>query len=74
MVRQKLKLGWESRLRLVRYYVFVAIINEARLKVIVKEIDGGKPFFYSLYTSWKVVVDVNGQKRKKFFTGDPETD
>ena len=74
MVRQKLKSGWGSRMRLVRYYVFVAIINEARIKVIVKEIEGGKPFFYSLYPSWKIEVDVNGQKRKKFFSGNPETD
>ncbi|MBI4994483.1 hypothetical protein HZC21_02455 [Candidatus Peregrinibacteria bacterium] len=73
-VRQKINTRWESRVKLVRYYVFVAIINDARIKIIVKEIEGGSKIFYSLYPSWKVVVDVNGEKKKRFFTGDPETD
>ncbi|MFA4937571.1 MAG: hypothetical protein WC575_04810 [Patescibacteria group bacterium] len=73
-IRQKINSRWESRIKIVRYYVFVAIINEARIKVIVKGIEGGGKIFYSLYPSWKVVVDVNGQKKKKFYSGDLESD
>ena len=73
-VRQKINSRWESHMKLVRYYAFVAIINEARLKVIVKGVDGGAKLFYSLYPSWKVITDVSGQSRKKFFTGNPEVD
>ncbi len=61
-------------MKVVRYYVFVAIINEARIKVIIKEIEGGVKFFYSLYPSWKVTLDINGQKKKKFYSGDLESD
>ena len=73
-VRQKINSRWETRMMIIRYYVFVAIINNARIKVIVKEIDGGAKLFYSLYPSWKVTVDINGQKKKKFFSGNLELD
>ena len=73
-VRQKINARWESRLKLVYYYAFIAIIDNARIKVIVKEIEGGSKFFYSLYPSWKVIVNTNGERKKKFFTGDLEID
>lgn len=73
-VRQRINARWEKMMKMVRYYVFVAIINDARIKVIVKEIEGGSKVFYSLYPSWKVVVDGNGTRKKRLFTGDPEID
>lgn len=73
-VRQKINSRWETRLKIVRYYVFVAIIKDVRIKVIVKEINGGVKTFHSLYPSWKVVVKNNGERTKKFFSGDPEID
>lgn len=54
-IRQNINSRWESRMKTVYYYVFVAIINEARIKIIVKEIEGGVKTFYSLYPSWKVI-------------------
>ena len=74
LVRQKINSRWEKRNKLVYYYVFVAIIKDCRVKVIIKEITGGEKFFYSLYPSWKVVVDVNGNQRKVFYSGDLEMD
>ena len=71
---QKSNARWESRLMSVCYYVFVAIIDNVRVKVIVKEIEGGSKFFYSLYPSWKVTINVKGERKKKLFAGDPETD
>ena len=38
-VRQKINSRWEKRVKLVRYYAFVAIIQEVRLKIIIKEIN-----------------------------------
>jgi hypothetical protein len=73
-VRQKINSRWESRMKNVRYYVFIAIINQARIKVVVKEIDGGARFFYSLYPSWKVEKLIDGTRRKKFYSGDLEHD
>ncbi len=72
-VRQKINSRWESRLKTVRYYVFVAIFNQARIKVIVKEIEGGVRYFYSLYPAWKIIKDVQGE-RKVFYSGNLEID
>jgi len=46
-VRQKINSRWEKRLKRVQYYVFVAFLKDRslRLKVIIKEIEGGEPFF-----------------------------
>lgn len=71
-VRQKINSRWENRLKLVRYFVFIAIVKDARLKIVVKEIEGGQKFFYSLYPSWRVVKDDGGNNRKVFYSDDPE--
>lgn len=75
-VRQKINSRWEQRAKLVRYYVFIAIdaARNVRLKVVVKEIEGGEKFFWSLYPSWRVATDVNGQQRKVFYSGNLETE
>jgi len=75
-VRQKINSRWENRAKMVRYYVFIAIDKDrnVRLKVIIKEIEGGSKFFYSLYPSWRVTTDINGSQRKVFYSGNLETD
>ena len=75
-VRQKINSRWEKRAKIVRYYVFVALLKEHnfRLKIIIKEIDGGQPFFWSVYPSWQVKPDVNGFKKKIFHSGNLEED
>ena len=52
-VRQKINSRWEKRLKLVRYYVFVAIEKSVRLKIIIKEIEGGEKFFYSFVNNMR---------------------
>lgn len=76
LVRQKINSRWEKRMKTIRYYVFVALLKEHdfRLKIIIKEIEGGKPFFWSVYPSWKVTNDVNGNKKKVFYSGNLEED
>lgn len=65
LARQKINSRWEKRMKRVYYYVFVGIIDNVRLKVVIKEIEGGVKYFYSLYPSWKVKSDGS----KKFFFG-----
>ena len=72
-VRQKGK-TWSKTLKTVKYYVFMAIFPNVRIKVIVKHIDGGVPFFYSLYPSWGMKKNNDGSKQKVFISGDPEAD
>lgn len=72
--RQKINSRWEQRMVRVRYYGFVAIINRARIKVIVKEVEGGKKFFWSIIPFWKTRRDDEGQKIKRILhEGDLET-
>lgn len=73
-VRQKINSRWEKRLKTIKYHVFVAIVDFVRLKIVVKEIEGGVKFFYSLYPSWKVEKDGNGNNKKIFFSGNLEID
>jgi len=71
-VRQKINSRWEQRAKMVRYYVFIAIIKTVRLKIIIKEIEGGEKFFYSLYPTWKKTKD--DPKKKIFYSGNLEED
>ena len=74
LIRQNINSKWQNRKKVARYYVFIAIIKNVRLKVIIKEIEGGVKFFYSLYPSWKVIKDHNKNQKKVFYSGNLEVD
>ncbi|MEK7072284.1 MAG: hypothetical protein AAB969_01820 [Patescibacteria group bacterium] len=76
MVKQKINSRWEKRPKIVRYYVFIAVMVSlgVRFKVVAKEIEGGLPFFWSLYPSWKKETDCNGGIKKVFYSGNLEED
>lgn len=58
-------------LKMVTYYEFVAVIEKIRVKIIVKQIDNGNRFFWSIIPYWK--IDKNTNKRK-LHSGYPEED
>jgi hypothetical protein len=64
---------WKSEMKLVKYYAFIAIINNALIKIIVKEIQGRNKNFYSIIPKWHVNAK-NGEKKKVLHTGNPEED
>ena len=71
--RRKINSRWEQRVTQVQYYGFVAVIKRTRVKVIVKEVEGGKKFFWSIIPFWKTKRDEFGQKIKKILhEGDME--
>lgn len=73
--RQKINSRWEKRLTTVHYYAFVAIINGHRVKVIVKEMEGGGKFFWSLIPFWKTrkdLADGKNSNKKILHEGDLE--
>ncbi len=71
--RQKINSRWDKRLVSVKYYGFVAIINEARIKIIVKEIEGAQPHFWSIVPFWKQSRNpISGEIKKIFCEGDLE--
>ena len=56
--------------------MFIAFLKDhgLRLKIVVKEIEGGQPFFWSVYPSWRIESDGQGGKRKVFYAGNLEED
>jgi len=44
---------WEATLRMSRYYEFVAVINEYRVRVIIKQVENGPKYFWSIIPFWK---------------------
>lgn len=75
-VRQKINSRWEKHAKNVKYYVFISLIIEKgiRFKIIIKHIEGGEPFFWSIYPSWRIEKDSNGNKKKISYTGNLEED
>ena len=57
--RQKINSRWEQHMKEVTYYEFIAVINSARVRVIVKQIEGGGEIFLEpcslleTVTSWE---------------------
>ena len=66
--------GWQQILKLTTYYEFIAVMeshgSKVRVKVIVKQIDGGEKFFLSIIPFWG--VDKKGDRI--MHSGDPEND
>ena len=61
----------EIKMLSVSYYEFVAILHDKRVRVVVKKIDNGPKFFWSIIPFWKYDM-VN--KRRKMAYGNPEVD
>jgi len=72
--RQKINSRWEQRLVRVSYHGFVAIVNGTRIKIIIKQVEGGTRFFWSIIPFWKSKKDDFSNKiRKILHEGDLET-
>ncbi len=69
--RQHINSRWETRLVFVYYYEFVAILDDIRIRVIVKQIQGGEKFFWSIIPFWKMDETT---KLKLMHSGFPESD
>ena len=69
--RIKRKDCWEKIQIDVIYYEFVSVIGKARIKVIVKQLPGGEPHFWSIIPFWRM-NDIT--HKKKLFDGDSEMD
>ena len=61
----------DTILKLVTYYEFIAIINHIRIKVVVKQIDNGEKFFWSIIPFWGINKET---KKRKMHGGNPEED
>lgn len=63
---------WEERAIGISYYGFIAIMNEIRIKIIIKETKGGERYFWSIIPCWK--QDKSVLNKKILHEGDLEND
>lgn len=61
----------DTILKPVSHYEFIAVLENVRVKVIVKQIDGGQKFFWSIIPFWKIDVT---NSRRILHSGNPEHD
>ncbi|MBI2507127.1 MAG: hypothetical protein HYW09_00760 [Candidatus Niyogibacteria bacterium] len=61
----------DAILKLVAFYEFIAVLENTRVKVIVKQINGGQKYFWSIIPYWKI-DSINS--RRLLYSGDPEHD
>lgn len=66
---------WQAEMVPVKYYGFISIINyNIRIKIVVKEVGGGHPFFWTIIPFWKQTNDpITKEIKKVFHEGDLET-
>ncbi len=69
--RKKINSRWENVLTAVSYYEFVAILGNVRVRVIVRNIEGGEKHFWSIIPFWK--MDKKNRKRLLHY-GKPNED
>lgn len=68
---QKTNSRWERMMKEVIFYEFIAVLDNVRVKVIVKEVQGGEKHFWSVIPYWGI-DKVNS--RRVLHSGDPEHD
>ncbi|MDP2669015.1 MAG: hypothetical protein Q8P07_04245 [bacterium] len=68
--REKTHGKWQSTLRNITYYEFIAVIKKSRVRVIIKQVENGPKYFWSIIPFWK--MDSIGNR--KLHNGNPEED
>lgn len=61
----------DTILKTVTYYEFVAVIEKIRVKIVIKQIDNGEKFFWSIIPYWRIDKKT---KKRKLYSGYPEED
>ena len=69
--RKKINNRWEKILTDVTYFEFIAVIENVRVRVIIKEVKGGQKYFWSIIPFWKVNKQ---QKKRVLISRNPECD
>ncbi len=61
----------ERKLVDVKYFEFVAVIDEVRIRVIAKQAENSPKYFWSIIPFWKMNKTNN---KRKIYSGNPEED
>ena len=68
---QNINSRWEHVARLVKHYEFIAVLKSIRLKVIIKEVEGGQKHFWSVIPFWGIDRETS---KRVLYSGDLELD
>lgn len=68
---QKTNSRWEQVMKTVTYYEFIAVLDDARMKVVIKEVEGGEKHFWSVIPYWGIDRRLG---KRILYSGDPEHD
>lgn len=67
----KINKKWVNILKDVTYYEFIAVIKRNRVKIIVKQVDGGRKIFWSIIPFWGMNKET---MTRILYEGNPEED
>ena len=62
---------WENIMKNVTFWEFIAVIEEVRVRIIIKQIEEGVKYFWSIIPFWKIDT---GTKRRFLYSGKPDID
>ena len=68
--KYSVKIWNESISVLATYYEFIAVVENTRVRVIVKEVGTAPRYFWSIIPNWKI----GGDGKRKIHNGNPEED
>lgn len=68
---QKTNSKWKHVLKPVLFFEFIAVLDNVRIKVIVKEVFGGEKHFWSIVPFWRINKNTN---KRILHGGNPEND
>lgn len=61
----------ETQLKHVTFYEFIAVVEGKRIKVIVKQVERGELFFWSVIPFWGIDKE---KRRRRLYAGNPAED
>jgi hypothetical protein len=65
----------DTILKTVTYYEFIAVLHQVRIKVIVKQVDSGQKYFWSIIPLWRATKQRGKNKAiRKVHNGNPTED
>lgn len=68
---QKTNSRWEHVMKDVTFYEFIAVLDSVRVKVIIKQVQGGEKHFWSIIPYWGIDA---AKSKRILYSGDPEHD
>ncbi len=50
---------WDNILKQISYWEFIAILRDVRIRIVIKQVEGGNKHFFSVIPYWKIKPGTN---------------